>query len=156
MVAEAEAEVEVEEEDREVEAEVVLAELEVELEWEDDEELLAEELLVVVDAEVVVEPVVDATAVAPEMTKALEKLMLAGFVLSTISKLYWPLLTLVGMLNVAIFAEAGTVVNSIPAPGVTTLPWVRRMVTSPLLGLDHVIVNGCPALTSKPPLGTLI
>jgi len=47
--------------------------------------------------------------VAPEIWKELEKFWTLESVVETISKLYWPLLTLVGMVKVAVPVDAGTV-----------------------------------------------
>lgn len=96
--------------------------------------------------------------VAPETVKPVLKLMLLVLESSTISKLYWLLFTSsAGMVKVAVSAEAGTLAalvsershrdlqldshaRTMPEPGVTSPPWVRRMVTVPLLGLLHVMV----------------
>lgn len=109
-----------EEDDREADADEEEAELADELELElslalDDAELaelaeLAEELaeLMLADVEVFGMELV-CTSLAPEIWNALEKLMAVGSLVSTMAKFHCPLLTLVGMVNVAVPEDDGTV-----------------------------------------------
>lgn len=117
------------------EAEVREAEEEDDLEADadEDEAELADELALVLalDAEELADELAELkladeevfgaelvwTPVAPEIWKELEKLTMLESVVEAIWKLYWPLLTLVGIVKVAVPEDAETVINSMPEPG---------------------------------------
>jgi len=75
-----------------------------------------------------------------------------------ISMLYWELLTSsAGMVNVAVFAEAGTAVRRVmPDVGVTPEPCCSLIVTVELEGSSQVMVKGWPAVICRPPVGMLM
>jgi len=103
----------------------------------------------------VTEPVTTPVAVpvAPEIPKLGEKLMLVGSVSSMISMVYtWELTSPAGGIwRVAVPSEAGIPeASTAPESGVTG-SCCSLMVTVPDEGFVHVIVRGCPAVTSRVP-----
>jgi len=76
---------------------------------------------------------------------------LLGFVSSTISMVYSNVSTsFAGTVNVAVIAEASIpLATTRPLLGLIAEPCCSLIVTVPLDGFVHVIVVGCPAVTSR-------
>lgn len=113
VVAVAEAEVrEAEDEDEREEADEADAELADTLALALEAEALAEELMLALAEEAVVEAELVCTSLAPEIWNPLEKLMTLGSLVSTMAKFHCPLLISLGMVKVAVSADAATVATS--------------------------------------------
>lgn len=118
VVAVAEAEVrEAEDEDEREEADEADAELAeladaLALALALEAEALAEELMLALAEEAVFEAELVCTSLAPEIWNPLEKLMTLGSLVSTMAKFHCPLLISLGMVKVAVSADAATVATS--------------------------------------------
>ena len=75
-------------------------------------EALAEELMLALAEEAVLEAELVCTSLAPEIWNPLEKLITLGSLVSTMAKFHCPLLIPLGMVKVAVSADAGTVATS--------------------------------------------